>query len=102
MVEEFELLKRLAAEGLLVPKPLWCEPDAGYVGRPFLLFPQYAGAAVFGDWNAPDEIRRAVCFDIARLMAQAAQPRALPARAAGPGAGDVPGGDGARLCEALA
>jgi aminoglycoside phosphotransferase (APT) family kinase protein len=70
VVEEFELLKRLAAEGLLVPKPLWCEPDASYVGRPFLLFPQYAGKAVFGDWNAPAELQRAVCFDVARLMAR--------------------------------
>jgi aminoglycoside phosphotransferase (APT) family kinase protein len=70
VVEEFELLKRLSGEGLLVPKPLWCEPDASYVGRPFLLFPQYPGAAVFGDWDAPSEVRRAVCFDIARLMAR--------------------------------
>ncbi|MBS0580702.1 MAG: phosphotransferase [Proteobacteria bacterium] len=70
VVEEFELLKRLAEEGLLVPKPLWCEPDASYVGRPFLLFPQYPGTAVFGDWNAPVELQRAVCFDIARLMAR--------------------------------
>jgi aminoglycoside phosphotransferase (APT) family kinase protein len=70
VVEEFDLLKRLAGEGLLVPNPLWCEPDASYVGRPFLLFPQYPGAAVFGEWNAPAEVRRAVCFDIARLLAK--------------------------------
>ncbi|MBS0377166.1 MAG: phosphotransferase family protein [Proteobacteria bacterium] len=70
VVEEFELLERLADAGLLVPRPLWCEPDASFVGRPFLLFPQYPGNAVFGEWNAPAEVKRAVCFEVARLMAK--------------------------------
>ena len=70
VVEEFALLTHLASAGLQVPRPLWCEPDQSYVGRPFLLFPQYPGAAVFGDWTATAEVKRAVCFDIARLMAK--------------------------------
>ncbi len=70
VVEEFDLLKRLAGVGLQVPRPLWCEPDPSYIGRPFLLFPKYSGAAVFGEWDAPASVKRAVCFDVARLMAE--------------------------------
>ncbi len=70
VLEEFELLTHLANAGLQVPRPLWCEPDQSYVGRPFLVFPQYSGAAVFGDWTATVEVKQAVCFDIARLMAK--------------------------------
>ncbi len=70
VVEEFDLLKRLADSGVQVPRPLWCEPDPSHVGRPFLLFPKYPGAAVFGEWDAPPSVKRAVCFDVARLMAK--------------------------------
>jgi aminoglycoside phosphotransferase (APT) family kinase protein len=69
-VEEFELLNALAAAGLQSPKPLWREADPSYAGRPFLLFPQYPGAAIFGDYEAPEAERRAVCHDVARLMAR--------------------------------
>lgn len=70
VVEEFDLLNVLAAAAVQAPKPLWREADPSYAGRPFLLFPQYPGAAVFGDWNAPEPERRAVCHDVARLMAR--------------------------------
>jgi aminoglycoside phosphotransferase (APT) family kinase protein len=70
VVEEYELLHRLADAGLRVPRPLYQEPDASYVGRPFLLFPQYPGKAVFGDWHADKEEQRRVCLQVAELMAK--------------------------------
>jgi aminoglycoside phosphotransferase (APT) family kinase protein len=70
VVEEFALLNRLAEAGLQVPRPLHVEADARYVGRPFLLFPQYQGQAVFGDWVADPALQRKVCLQIATLMAR--------------------------------
>ncbi len=70
VVEEYELLRALSRAGLPVPVPLWCEADPQYAGRPFLLFPQYPGTAVFGDWHAPEAERHAVIRDVAQLMAR--------------------------------
>lgn len=70
VVEEFLLLNKLAEAGLRVPQPLLQEPEARYVGRPFLLFPQYPGKAVFGDWVADKQEQRRVCLQVAELMAR--------------------------------
>lgn len=70
VTEEHALLQFLADAGLEVPRPLWLEPDSGFLGRPFILFPQLPGKAVFGDWHADPEERRSVVLEVARLMAR--------------------------------
>ena len=70
VVDEHALLNHLSAAGLAVPKPLWLEPDPVPAGTAFLLFPHYAGSAVFGDWHAPQDERIRICRDVARFMAR--------------------------------
>lgn len=70
VTEEVGLLNALADAGLQVPRPLVVEPDASYLGKPFLLFDQLPGKAVFGDWHADPAERRAVIIEVARLMAR--------------------------------
>jgi aminoglycoside phosphotransferase (APT) family kinase protein len=70
VTEEVALLGALADAGLEVPRPLCVEPDAAYLGKPFLLFPQLPGKAVFGDWHAGPDERRTVILEVARLMAR--------------------------------
>jgi aminoglycoside phosphotransferase (APT) family kinase protein len=70
VTEEHALLDFLADAGLEIPRPLWVEPDDSFLGKPFLLFPQLPGKAVFGDWHAGPEERHAVVLEIARLMAR--------------------------------
>jgi len=70
VTEEHALLDFLADAGLEVPRPLWLEPDDSFLGKPFLLFPQLPGKAVFGDWHAAPEERRAMVLETVRLMAR--------------------------------
>lgn len=88
--EELQLLRVLHAAGLDVPPPLWHEPDSTHLGRPFLLFPQLPGKAVFGEWHAGDTERRNVILEIARLMARLHAIDPFAAGVGGEGAGKSP------------
>jgi aminoglycoside phosphotransferase (APT) family kinase protein len=77
VTEELELLRALHAAGLPVPEPLWHERDRSPVGKPFLLFPELPGRAVFGDWHADKGEQHKILCQLAQVMAKL---HALPAQ----------------------
>jgi aminoglycoside phosphotransferase (APT) family kinase protein len=67
VVTEFELLKRVAAAGLKVPKPYILEGDADLLGTAFLVMQRMPGKP-YGDVFHPLE-SEALAFDLARQLA---------------------------------
>lgn len=69
VTEEYDILSRLADAGVAAPAPLAVEADPAVLGTPFLLFPRLPGKAIFADWNADEDEKKEIAFQVAACMA---------------------------------
>jgi aminoglycoside phosphotransferase (APT) family kinase protein len=68
-VDEFPLLGALFKRGLPVAEPLWCETDKSWLGQPFIVCRRVPGQANTGSWEQDKATSRAICLQLADLLA---------------------------------
>jgi aminoglycoside phosphotransferase (APT) family kinase protein len=67
--DEYALLTRLTGRGLPIAQPLGCE-TSGVVGQPAMLSTRVAGRSGSQDWQDDPAARRAICMELAEVMAR--------------------------------
>lgn len=68
-VDEFPLLRALFDRGLPVAEPLWSETDSSWLGQPFIISRRVEGGANTEAWDHDEPTRRAICLQLAALLA---------------------------------
>lgn len=69
-VDEFPLLRALFGHGLPIAEPLWCESEKSWLGQPFIVSRRAAGNANTEAWDQDESMRRAICLQLAALLAR--------------------------------
>jgi aminoglycoside phosphotransferase (APT) family kinase protein len=70
VVNEYGLLRALWRGGFRVAEPLWCDGSGESLGQPALLSRRVAGSAGTEPWAQEAATRRAVCLELAELLAR--------------------------------
>jgi len=68
VLNEFPILKAMFETGIAAPEPLWVEPDAAFLGAPFLVMRRMPGQAAGSLWEA-DHVSPAIGLALAQALA---------------------------------
>ena len=68
VADEFPLLAHLHAQGLPVPRPLWCEPDPDQLGAAAIAVERLPGATSMGQWAGDKSTAQTIARAAAALL----------------------------------